>query len=72
VVGWLQQWPAIERLIYLLFPEMAHSVICLLGDMIATVPVTLHAAAEYHWQRRAVVAKKHRLLMQTTLKPPTA
>jgi len=72
VVGWLQQWPDIEARIYLLHPEIAHSVISLLGALLATVPNTLHTATEYHRLIRAKAAKYRRILMQTTNHPSTA
>jgi hypothetical protein len=72
VVAWLQQWPDTEALIYLLLPEIAHSVVSALGTMLATVPETLHVVTEYHRLLRDKAARYHRLLMQTTNAPPTA
>jgi hypothetical protein len=72
VVAWIQQWPDIEALIYLLLPEIAHSVVSLLGDLLATVPTTLRAATEYKRLVRNNAAEKYRLLMTTTNHPPTA
>jgi hypothetical protein len=72
VVGWIRQWPDIESLIYLLLPEIAHSVVSLLGNLLDTVPTTLHAATEYKRLVRKNAAEKYRLLMATTNNPPTA
>ena len=72
VVGWLQQWSDVEARIYLLFPEIAHSVIALLGNLLATVPVTLYTTTEYHRLLRQKAARYHRMLMQTTNAPLTA
>jgi hypothetical protein len=72
VIGWLQQWPDIEALIFLLLPEIAHDVVSALGNLIATVPDTLHTAVEYRRVLKDSAAEKHRLLMATTINPPTA
>jgi hypothetical protein len=72
VEGWLQQWPEIEPRIYLLMPEMAPEVVSTLGGVLATIPATLHAATEYYRLRRDSAAKYHRILMETTINPPTA
>lgn len=72
VVGWIRQWPDIEALIYLLLPEIAHSVVSRLGNLLATVPATLHTATKYHRLIRDKAAEYHRLLMATTISPSTA
>jgi hypothetical protein len=72
VIEWFKQWPEIEALIYLLHPEIARGVVSSMGDLIATVPTTQQTATEYHRLVRDRAAKYHRLLMETTVSPPTA
>jgi hypothetical protein len=52
VTAWLQKWPEIEAVVYLLLPEISRTVLPAIGGLIATIPNHLDAVAELHRIRR--------------------